>query len=159
MRINYGPRGILQIDDAKICYKNFAGTPSKYNRDGERNFAVIISDEEIAQSLISEGWNVKIKPPRNDEEGPFMYLPVKIKINDYGPKVYLEAGTHHAAMTPDTMGLIDKVDVLSADLDIRPYDWERDGDHGRTAYLQAARITQNVDRFAARYASEESPEE
>ena len=89
MKINFGPKGILQIDEARIIYRNFSGAPSKFNREGDRNFAVVINDEEIKDALIEEGWKVKIKAPREEGDEPFMYLPVKIKFNERGPKVYL----------------------------------------------------------------------
>ena len=83
-------RGILQIEDARIIYRNFAGVGSKYNREGDRNFAVIIPNQEIADELIADGWAVKIKPPRDEDDSPFMYLPVKIKFNNRGPAAYVK---------------------------------------------------------------------
>ena len=92
MKLTFAPKGILQIDDARIIFPNFEGRASKYNRQGDRNFALVIDDREIADALIDEGWNVKIKPPREDGDAPFMYMIVKVKFNNYGPKVYLKTG-------------------------------------------------------------------
>ena len=54
MNITFAPRGILQIDDASIIYRNFAGVGSKFNREGDRNFAVRIPDTELADKLVDE---------------------------------------------------------------------------------------------------------
>lgn len=159
MNITYAPKGILQIDDARIIYRNFAGHGSKFNREGDRNFAVIIPNQEIADELIESGWNVKIKPPRDDQDMPFMYLPVKIKFNDRGPNVYLITGDRRNKLDEEAVGCIDDIDISSVSLDIRPYDWEVNGKIGRTAYLQAMQVIQEIDRFAARFAEEEHPEE
>lgn len=154
MNITFAPRGILQIDDARIIYRNFTGVGSKYNREGDRNFAVVIPNQDIADSLIEEGWNVKIKPPRDDDDSPFMYLPVKIKFNDRGPIVYLKSGKALNKLDEESICCLDNIDILSVDLDIRPYDWEVNGKTGRTAYLQSIHVTQEVDRFAERYSEE-----
>ena len=51
MNITFAPRGILQIDDARIIHRNFSGVGSKFNREGDRNFSIIIEDEEQARAL------------------------------------------------------------------------------------------------------------
>ena len=33
MEITYAPKGILQIDNARICFRNFRGEAAKYNRE------------------------------------------------------------------------------------------------------------------------------
>ena len=149
MRITYAPRDILQIDDARIIYRNFAGRGDKYNREGDRNFAVLIPDEEIADELTRRGWNVKVKPPREEGDTPFMYLPVKVKFSDRGPSVYLRTGRVQNRLEEEDIGRLDRIDIIGVDLDIRPYDWEVNGKTGRTAYLQSICVTQDVDRFAA----------
>lgn len=148
MRICYAPRDILQIDDARIIYRNFAGRGDKYNREGDRNFAVVIPDEEMANELTDRGWNVKIKPPREDGDAPFMFLPVKVKFNDRGPNVYLKTGNVQNRLDEESVGLLDNIDIIGVDLDIRPFDWDVNGKQGRTAYLQSIRVVQDVDRFA-----------
>ena len=150
MNITFAPRGILQIDDARIVYRNFSGTGSKYNREGERNFAVVIPDSDIADRLKNDGWNVRIKPPREEGDEPFMYLPVKVKFNDRGPNVYLKSGNSTVKLDDQSIRCLDDVDILSVDMDIRPYDWEVNEKTGRTAYLQSMEVIQEVDRFAER---------
>ena len=149
MKLTFAPRDILQFDDARIIYRNFSGAPSKYNREGDRNFAIVIPDQEIVDALINEGWNVKIKPPREDGDDPFMYLPVKVKFNDRGPNVYLSSNGNLVKLDEESISCLDDVDIISVDLDVRPYDWEVNGKLGRTAYLQSIRVTQQLDRFAA----------
>ena len=162
MKINFADKGVVQIDDARIIYRNFAGAPSKFNREGDRNFAVVIDDQDIAEALTEKGWNVKIKPPREVGDEPFMFLPVKVKFNERGPRVYLQnslGGRNRVTLDEDTVGILDNVDIINVDLDIRPYDWDVQGKTGRTAYLQSICVTQEVDRFLNRYAEQESPEE
>ena len=150
MRINFRDN-ILEIEDARIIYRNFTGTASKFNREGDRNFAVIIPNEEYKDMLVEAGWNVKVKPPRDEYEDPFMFLPVKIKFNNRGPAAYVRSVDKVTRLNEDTISMLDEIDILSVDMDIRPYDWEVNGKVGRTAYLQAIDVTQNVDRFGARY--------
>lgn len=159
MEITFAPRERLHIDDAIIIFRNFTGAASKFNREGDRNFAVIIPDEETKDALIERGWNVKIKPPRDEDDTPFMYLPVKIKYTDKvddegnrrGPSAYLRSGTNVVKLNEETISCLDDIDILSVDLDIRPYDWEVNGKNGRTAYLEGIDVLQDLDRFAARY--------
>ena len=153
MRVNF--RGnILEISDARIIYRNFAGVGSKFNREGDRNFAVIIPNEEIKDMLIEAGWNVKVKDPRDEFEDPFMFLPVKVKFNDRGPGAYVRSGSSVTRLNEETVAMLDEIDIASVDMDIRPYDWEVNGKTGRTAYLQSIDVMQNVDRFGAKYIEE-----
>ena len=161
-----GRNPMLQIDDARICFRNFRGEGSMYNAEGARGFSIIIPDEETAEALRNDvnefgiGWNVKVRAPREDGEMPFMHLPVKVKYTDRSrPKVYLISGRSRVELDEDSIGMLDDIDIRSVDMDIRPYDGEgRFGPH-RTAYLQSIYVTQEVDRLAARFAEEEFPEE
>lgn len=156
MKIEYA-RGMLQIEDARIIYRNFAGIGSKYNREGDRNFAVIIPTQEIADQLIKDGWAVKVKPPRDEDDQPFMYLPVKIKFNNRGPAAYIVSGNNVTKLNEDTISMLDEIDIQSVDMDLRPYDWEVNGKTGRSAYLYAINVIQNIDRFGAKYAADDLP--
>lgn len=160
MNINITNRGILQIDDARIVYRNFSGVGSQFNREGDRNFGLVIPNQEIADLLLEHGWNVKIKEPREEGDMPFMFLPVKIKFNDRGPSVYLRSGSKQNRLNEETIGMLDNIDIRSVDMDIRPYDWvmyegTKNEKSGRTAYLQSILVEQEIDRFMARYADED----
>lgn len=159
MNVTFAPRGILQIDDARIIFRNFSGRGDKFNREGDRNFALIIPSEDIADELVKEGWNVKIKPARDEQETPFMYLPIKIKFNDRGPTVIMVTNGRRNRLDEESISILDDIDISSVNLDIRPYDWSVNGKEGRTAYLQGIEVYQNIDRFEARMAEEEYPQE
>lgn len=154
MKLTIAPRGILQIDDARIIYRNFSGEGGKFNREGDRNFSVIIDDPAIADELVAQGWNVKIREPREEGDDPFMHLPVKVKFNDRGPRIYLVSGSRKNELDEESVAILDNVDIISVDLDIRPYDWAVNGKTGRTAYLHSMCVTQEVDRFADRFDEE-----
>lgn len=155
MKIKTTSNGILQIDDARIIFKNFEGREDTYNRAGDRNFALVIPTEEQADMLKEEGWNVKIKAPREEGDVPFMYLPVKVKYNEKGgPKAILVSGSNTRHLNEDTIGMLDHISIQSIDMDIRPFDWNMHGTSGRTAYLQAIWVTQKIDRFDERLEEE-----
>lgn len=149
MKVTFAPRGILQIDDARIIYRNFSGEGSKFNREGDRNFSLIIPDQELADKLVAQGWNVKIREPREEGDDPFIHLPVKVKFNDRGPNIYLQSGGRRVKLDEESISCLDNVDIVNIDMDIRPYDWEVNGKTGRTAYLHSMCVTQEVDRFAS----------
>lgn len=139
-----------EIDDAKIIssYRNFSGAGSKCNREGDRNFSIAIDDDRWSQYLIDEGFNVKIKAPREEGNSPFMYLGIKVKFNGWGPQVILVSGDKMTELNEDNVNILDDIEIVRADLDIRPYDWEANGKTGRAAYLSGIRVYQRVSRFA-----------
>lgn len=148
------PKGYLEIDDARILWPNFEGRGDRFNKQGDRNFHLVIPDQEIAEALMNDtneydkGWNVKIKT-RDDGEPPFMHLKVNVKFNNRGPNVYLISGSNKVPLNEDTIGMLDEIDIVSVDLDIRPYDGlMANGQPFRTAYLSAMRVHQRTDRFS-----------
>lgn len=149
------PNGYLEINDARIIWPNFSGRGDRFNREGDRNFHVVIPDQEICDALLADkneygnSWNVKIKPPREDGDAPFMHMLVKVKFNGRGPNIYLVSGNKQVPLNEDTVSCLDNIDILSVDMDIRPYDdILPNGTSFRAAYLSAMRVYQRVDRFA-----------
>lgn len=167
MQMHKNNMGVWEIDDARIIFRNFEGAARGiYDRPGDRNFTLVIPNQEMGEQLINDkgkygdGYNVKVKAPRDEGDDPFIGLKVKVRFNDYGPNIYLVSGRNKRRITEDEVGLLDKISIQSVDLDIRAYDWTRpNGNHGRTAYLNSMRVYQNVDRFAAEMAEQEHPED
>lgn len=158
MKITFAPRGILQIDEARIIYRNFAGVSGKFNAEGKRNFCLIIPTEELARELIDKGWNVKTKAPRDEGEEPLRYLKVNVKFGEHGPTIYLRSGKSNTVLDENTVSCLDNIDISSVDMDIRPYNYEVNGEMGISAYLKTMCVYQEVDRFAERFAEESSNE-
>lgn len=165
MEITFAPRGVLQIDDARIIWRNFKGAGSMFNNEGDRNFSLVIPNEELAEELKNDknkfgaGWNVKTREPREEGEAPLYHLPVKVKYTERStPRVFLISGDFREELTENTIGILDDISIAHIDLDIRPYDGEgRFGPH-RTAYLQGMWVVQDVDRFQRRAAEGRSEE-
>ena len=149
MNINIGPRGTLEIDNARIIFRNLEGRGGLYNREGDRSFALVVPDEDARDALIEQGYNVKTKAPRDEDEEPLMYLTIKVKPNGRGPHIYLVSGRNKRELPEESWGLIDQISIADVSLDIHAYDWNVNGKSGRSAYLAAMEVTQNIDRFAA----------
>ena len=152
-------KDILQMDGVRLIHKNFSGKPSTYNRKGDRNFAVVIDDPDVAQRMAEDGWNIKIKPPREEGDNPLHFLSVKVKFNaDYprlNPAIYLRTGDKMNKLDEETVNMLDDVNIANVDLDIRPFNYDVNGKTGISAYLVSICVTQDVNRFELRYAEEE----
>ena len=166
MNLTITNRGIVQIDGARIIFRNFSGRGTQYNREGDRNFCVVIDDEEIANRLIEEGFNVKIRQPREEGEEPFMYMKVNVKYHPKGseyerlnPVACLITGRNRNMLDEESICCLDSIDIENVDLDLSGSNWNVQGRSGRSAYLSKIYVTQELDRFATRYAEEEFPGE
>ena len=146
----------LVIENARIIYRNFSGEENKFNRAGDRNFCVVIEDEEEAKKLIEDGWNVKIKIPKNkddsgEEREPFYYIKVSVSYKYYAPKIYLVTKKRKILLDEDSIGIIDSTDIINVDLAIRPSAWEVNDKSGIKAYLKTMYVTIEEDEFADKY--------
>lgn len=148
--------GNLTIEDAKVVFRNFSGEEQKYNRAGDRNFCVLL-DPDLASVLKNDGWAVKFLKPRDEEESPQAYLPVKVSFGNIPPRVVLVTSRNKKELSEEDVGLLDWAELSHVDLIIRPYNWDVNGKTGIKAYLKTGYFTIVEDEFAARY--EGIPEE
>lgn len=140
----------LKIEDAKLCSKNFSGAKSKYKAAGTRRFSLIL-DQDIAEKLIDEGWNVSVQPPKEDGDSTRYYLDVAVKFEKYPPVVKLVTSRGITQLDADTVGQLDQANIINADIVVTPYHWHFNNDEGIKAYLKTGYFTIEEDEFAAKY--------
>lgn len=138
----------LTIENAKIKFRNFSGKETKYNRSGTRNFCVVIEDENTAEQLIRDGWNIKTSEYNDEKE---YYLQVAVNFNNIPPKIHLITSKNKVLLNEETAGTLDYAEIKNVDLIIRPYSWEVNGNSGIKAYLKTMYVVIREDKFASKY--------
>jgi len=126
----------VTLENVTIAFRNFAGKEDKYNREGDRNFSVLL-DEESAAQLVAKGWNVKRLNPRDEEEIGTPYLQIAVSYKVKPPKIGVLTSKGLRNYTEDMVELLDWVDIAKADVSINPYEWVVGGKSGIKAYLNS----------------------
>lgn len=148
----------LNIENAKIIYRNFKGAPSAFNKNGAKSFHVVIEDPKLAEQLKRDGWNVKTKILKDGDY--FHHIEVTIRFDVFPPLVYMITGNKKTLLDDESIECLDYAELQAVDLIIRPRTWETaDGKTGIKAYLKTGYFVIEQDAFAHKYADEEYPQE
>lgn len=144
--------------NARLIFRNFAGKADNFNAAGNRNFSVVIEDENLADQLRRDGWNVKMRPPRDEDGSPLLYLPVKVNFGSYRPpkvfKVTLDASGNQKKkiqLDEESVDCLDYAELKKCDLKISPYIWEIGDKSGVKAYLTELYACVQEDELEALY--------
>jgi hypothetical protein len=148
----------VTIEGARIIFRNFKGEATQYNRAGDRNFCVVL-DPELADALKRDGWNVKVKEPREEGDDPLIYLKVKVAFGNYPPIIKQVTSRGATQLDEDTVMVLDTAAIENVDLIISPYEYEVNGKHGVAAYLKKMYVTITEDDLDKKYARFEDVEE
>lgn len=140
----------VQIEDARIAFRNFTGKQGQFNPPGRRNFCVLLNDD-TSEMLKHDGWNVRYLTPKDPDEKPQPYLPVAVKYDYYPPKIVLINSTGKAILTEETVHILDWAEITGIDMILRPYNWEVNGKSGVKAYLKTMYVTVAEDAFESKY--------
>lgn len=139
------------MEDVRIIFRNFAGREGMYNREGDRNFAVLL-DDHIAEQMAKDGWNVKWLKPREEGDAEQAYLQVSVNFKGKPPRVTMITSRGRTTLGEDEVELLDWADIANTDLIIRPYEWAVNGKTGIKAYLQSIFVTIEEDALELKYA-------
>lgn len=150
---NEGSRGdgTLIMEDARIVFRNFAGKEGMYNREGDRNFCVLLEDD-LAADMMQDGWNVKRLKPREGEENGTAYIQVSVGFKGRPPRIVMITSQGRTDLGEDECVLLDWADVDKVDLIIRPYHWNVNGRTGVKAYLKSIFVVIHEDYLELKYA-------
>lgn len=146
----------FMVEDAPIIFRNFAGKEGQYNREGDRNFAVVLPTE-IAEQMLSDGWNVRYLEAREEGDSDTAYISIAVNFKNRPPRVVLLTSTTRTQLDEESVEVLDWADIQSADLIARGYDWSVNGKTGTKAYLQSLFVTIEEDALERKYAINENP--
>ena len=142
----------VNIENARIIFRNFSGKEGKYNRAGERSFAVILDGD--VSGLVDEGWNIKYLKPREEDEQPIPYISVSVRYDFAPPKIYAVTDGRPVLLDEEAVGELDYADISFCDMVVSPYRWEVNGKSGVKAYLKTLYANIEKDPYAAKYSDE-----
>lgn len=144
--------GTVLMEGVRIIFRNFAGKEGMYNREGDRNFAVLL-DDEVANAMAADNWNVKWLRPRDDEEeqSPQAYLPVSVNFKGRPPRIVVITSRGRTNLDESQVEMLDWANILNVDLIVRPYEWMVNNKTGIKAYLQSIYVTIEEDALEIKY--------
>lgn len=145
-------RKLVYIEDediVRIMFRNFAGNPDKYHKNGVMpNFWIVLTEEK-AKELINMGMNVK---ERENRDGDLEYrLQVFVRFDNFPPTVVKICGRRQIRLDEDMIADLDRDEIEKIDLAISPYHYEMEGRTGIKAYLNKGYFTIIEDEFDRRY--------
>lgn len=144
----------ITLEDCRVVFRNFEGRETDYNREGDRNFHILLSDAE-AESMLKDGWNVKYLKVREEGETPQAHIEVSVSYKGRPPEIYMigEQTRKRTHMTEDMVEILDWADIVMTDVILNPYLWEVNGRSGVKAYLKKMFVTIREDPLELKYAA------
>lgn len=140
----------ITLENARILFRNFSGKEGPYNREGDRNFCVLL-EPDLAEQLEIDEWNVKTLRSKDEDEPDQAYLQVAIGYKARPPTVVMIGSRGRTALGQDEIEILDWVDIKYSDMIVRPYAWTVGNKTGIKAYLKSIYVVIDEDDLAIKY--------
>lgn len=147
---------VYTFEDCRLMpgrFKNFSGRVDSYKNTRKR-FNVIIDDLDLARKMSEEGWNVKFREGR-EEEDVTATLEIKINFNvqydSMRPIVKLMSGNSQVLLDDETIGMLDYAEIVHLDIRFVGRWYSKDGREGYSTWLRSMYVTIEEDPLEAKY--------
>lgn len=145
------------MENVRLIFQNFSGREGPFNQEGDRNFNVVL-DYDTGRKMEEDGWHVRWLDPREEGDEPTPYLAVAIAYRKRDgkrvarpPRVVMIGRRNKTELTEDMLDILDSVEIVKADVIIRPYHWNVNKKTGVKAYLQEMYVTIEESPLAQKY--------
>ena len=142
------------IEGAQLVFRNFTGIEGQFNREGDRNFCVLL-EPDVAEQMAKDGWNVKSLRARDEGDADQPYIQVSVGYKGRPPHVVMITSRGRVDLGEREVGVLDDVDIANVDLIFRAYEWTVNGKSGLKAYLKSLFVTIEEDELDLKYAAVE----
>ena len=157
---HFRQNGDLEVKNAVIIWKNFSGRPTKYvPAGGKRTFTLVLT-QEMADVLRDRGWNVRVRPAKEEGDADLYYTEISVRYNtdkpQYNPSVYFLSevnGEKYKQLIPEeAIGQADDERFAKVDLLIHAYAHGVETAKSKVkGYLRSMFATVEVDSFELEY--------
>lgn len=142
----------VTLEGVKLIFSNFGGAEKPFNKEGDRNFGVLL-DDETAEAMQLDGWNVKYLKPRDEGDKPQAMIRVKVNMKSgRKPRIFMVTSRNKTMLDEASAEVLDWSNIKAADVTLNPYAYDVNGNTGITAYLVSIYATIEEDYLDLKYA-------
>lgn len=142
----------VTIEDTRLIFRNFAGDKKKFNKEGDRNFEVVLTDE-AAEAMDKDDWFVKTYEPNDRYDELLHTVKVRIGENDEPPVYVIGEDKKPIKLNKGQFKRVDRYNIISVDVTFHQAKgtFEYDGREYHSAYLDKIYINILEDYLDKKY--------
>ena len=134
-----------------LLWLNFSGREGRYNPEGKRNFNILLP-QDVADQMRADGFNVKEKLARDENEEVGYTMKVNVNMKSFNPPTVLLKNNHGVReLTEDSVCQLDTAIIMDSRIMVVPHHYE----DFTTAYLKELEATVYESPLDSKYLDEE----